>query len=218
MSHSGRTCSQALTIVRYDFSVTSGALFALTERPSYEPEMDHVVMSTCAESSAEVADALMMYLFGPGTISNHELLSLMSDLFDKIVPHPSTSPRIRLIHPDTLQLNVDAIPDIVKLLLDNGADPNAQDICLLSPLMDSLSSELFPELIAGGDGHNIRRRTLGVLLEAGADALHRDSDGDSVSDYAWGYGHWDVWCEVLQEHGMDVMEVDRTKPQGRWWR
>lgn len=119
-----------------------------------------------------------------------------------------------LVDPDALRKHPEWLPDLVPILLQNGVDPNTTIAYGDSFLQCVLWSDVFEQLKSVPGGHVIQRKFLATLIEAGADVTHLDHDGVSTADDAWAYGHWDVWCEALQENGLSIMEVDRSLPQG----
>lgn len=129
---------------------------------------------------------------------------------------PNVDLQGRSIDPETLERHPKWLPDLVQILLQNGMDPNSTFEFGRSTLHFSLGSFLFQWLVLFPEGHVIRKRFLSVLIEGGADVLHLCQFGSSAADYAWGHGHWEVWCETLQENGINVQEIDQSVPQGSW--
>lgn len=71
-------------------------------------------------------------------------------------------------------------PDLVRALLDGGANVNAADVRGLTPLMLSVASE------------NQDPAVVKILLSAGADAAAKSVDGESALDWARKYGNPEV--------------------------
>ncbi|KAI9881624.1 MAG: hypothetical protein M1830_000189 [Pleopsidium flavum] len=93
----------------------------------------------------------------------------------------------------------------VRLLLDEGADPQAQDqhgSNALQKAMHSLDNgELFLD--------NVDRK-LRLLIGARCDVNHCDVWGQTPSDDALSYDCWDEWCSALEANGLDVHDVLRA--------
>ncbi|KAH7367166.1 ankyrin repeat-containing domain protein [Plectosphaerella cucumerina] len=117
--------------------------------------------------------------------------------------------------------------DIVKLLLDSGADINLQSPYAIPPIAAAVSTgseDLIRLLISRGASVIPGQRsvctslwksprkdwtnTLRILLDAGLDANTRDYGGDSMLHRATASGAKDA-VELLLQHGADVNLRDR---------
>lgn len=114
----------------------------------------------------------------------------------------------------TLQKYPESLPDLVRILLQNGVDPNETIAFGQSLLHSTLSSTLFQQLRSHPEGHDILMRFLDALLEAGVDVTRLSNFGRTAAQYAWDYGHWEVWCEAVLANGLDIQEVDQSDPEG----
>lgn len=121
-----------------------------------------------------------------------------------------------IVDPDALRKHPEWLPDLVRILFQDGVDPNTTMWYGQSFLQSVLRSDLFKRLKSFPGGHVIRKKFLTTVIETGADVTHLDHGGYSAADNAWACGHWDVWCEALQENGLSIVEVDRSRLQGYW--
>jgi hypothetical protein len=73
--------------------------------------------------------------------------------------------------------------EIVRVLIDNGADPNAKDHCGRTPLhrLANMSTYCVSKL---SDNDGRKAKTCQLLLDGGADPAIKDSNGKTALDYA----------------------------------
>ena len=128
--------------------------------------------------------------------------------------HSGIAANVRRLRLETLERYEELLPDLVQILLQSGVDPKAIVIFGRSLLHSSLMSTLFHRLRSHPEGHVIRIRFVGVLLEAGADVTRLCNEGGTAAQYAWNLGHWDVWCEAVLANRLDIQEIDQSKPEG----
>lgn len=168
-------------------------------------ELDNIL--SCCDDPIKILVDSMLLLVGLTLNLNHwsadPFWSVLAFCLQKLYTmNGSTVSRQWRVEPGALRNCPEMLPDVVCILLENGADPNLwvwRGRCIIHYI---LAGHLFRELRCSKQGFTIRRRILSALIEAGADTSRRDYDGRSPDVYAWDFDQGDVWLEALKENGL----------------
>ncbi|KAF9690879.1 hypothetical protein EKO04_010950 [Ascochyta lentis] len=201
--------------LRQNQSVSLGLWWYLRQNTEPTFKSRDAILGTCVDDSTLLADLVMLGLSEFNTtFDDDRFLRLFGNCLQRLHMDNPIDLHGRKISLETAEGSFEMIPGIVRFLLETGADPNAGDLFGLSLIGSFLTSALFKKCITTAQGHMIRKQVLNALIESGADVLHRDRYGYTAAQWAWDCGHWDPWCEALQENGLSVQEVDTDKEQG----
>jgi hypothetical protein len=205
---------------REEFSVSEGIVdwYISCEDPASRSATLDSILRCCADPSKILTYAILATLTlgpNPELFDSGRFFSCISMCLQKLsaldcIPRSQR----HIVDPDALRKHPEWLPDLVRILFQNEVDPNTTMFYGRSFLQCVLRSGLFKHLKSFPGGHVIRKKFLTTVIETGADVTHLDHGGFSAADDAWACGHWDVWCEALQENGLSIVEVDRSRPQG----
>jgi hypothetical protein len=205
---------------REESSICEGIvhLFAWCKDSASQSATLDSILRCCADPSKILSDVIMVTLPVWGCsefLYSGRFFSCISMCLQKLsaldcIPRSQR----HIVDPNALLKQPKLLPDLVRILLQIGVDPNRIVTFGQSLLQCDLQSDLFKQLKSVPAGRGIRRKILGAVIEAGADVTYLDHGGLSAADFAWGCGHWNVWCKALQDNGLSIMEVDKSSPQG----
>jgi hypothetical protein len=206
---------------REEFSVSEGIVdwYISCEDPASRSATLDSILRCCADPPEILTDSILAMLT-PGyfeLLGSDRFFSCISMCLQKLsaldcIPRSQR----HIVDPDALRKHPEWLPDLVRILFQNGVDPNTTMLYGQYFMQCVLWCDLFEQLKSVPGGHVIQKQFLTAFIEAGANVKHLDHGGFSTANYAWGLGHWDLWCEALQENGLSIMEVDRSRPQGYW--
>lgn len=205
---------------RDERSICWGILFGLSvcyKSPDFMSAALDDVLSCCTDPSRVLAETTMLFLTqAPSEVSGaDQFFSYIDTLLQKLSAKGCLAHFQRhMANSEALRKHPEWLPELVRYLIQSGMDANATDCYGQSFLHTSLQSDIFRLLRSHSEGHAIRKIFLGMLIEAGVDVTRICYWGDIAAQCAWDFGHWDAWCEALQENGISVQEVNSSRPQG----
>jgi hypothetical protein len=192
---------------------------ASDEDNSYDFGKADAIISRSRETSALLADLTMMslcyflissectrWLHFRVCLVKLQRLDYKADLFKQVFGYQNL---------ETLEWRTELLPDVVRLLLESGADPNTIWYGRFAYLTVFLKFMSPNQGLVCSQNHNIRKQVLSAFIEAEADVFYRNMEGESLSGLARIFNHWDAWCEALQENGKNIEEIVRS--QGEEW-
>jgi hypothetical protein len=207
---------------RQNTSISHGisVMFTLSQSSTYHHLASTLadLLSCCVDPSKTLMESIFLTLvcIGDTERSENHWSALTVYLLKLFAINSDVASQGRDIEPKSLRRHPELLPDLVRVLLQGGLDPNIGFLSGLSLLGAFMADTLFKKLRSDAEGHVIRKRIFSTVIEFGADISYRCRIGYSTADWAWGYGHWDAWCEALQEHGIAIQEANQSVPQGCW--